>query len=127
VLLDYFPLNITFSCRSVDVNSLSICHLAELDGETLFLYGPGSLDALDRNWGTQAVNTVSIISIKFIDYDTIVPHFHKICARFPSLVVSTWRVVHALCCSLAQYFVHLFANPTFLVFSPFATSGYFDK
>ncbi|EDO45771.1 predicted protein, partial [Nematostella vectensis] len=63
----------------------TICHLAELDGETLYLYGPGSLDALDRNWGAQAVNSVSVISFKFIEYDAIVPHFHKIGTRFPSL------------------------------------------
>ncbi|EDO26751.1 predicted protein, partial [Nematostella vectensis] len=72
--------------RSPETSPLSICHLAELDGETLYLYGPGSLDALDRNWGAQAVNSVSVISFKFIEYDAIVPHFHKIGTRFPSLV-----------------------------------------
>ncbi|XP_048583494.1 leucine-rich repeat-containing protein 49 isoform X2 [Nematostella vectensis] len=71
---------------SPETSPLSICHLAELDGETLYLYGPGSLDALDRNWGAQAVNSVSVISFKFIEYDAIVPHFHKIGTRFPSLV-----------------------------------------
>lgn len=67
---------------------LSICHLAELDNDTLYLYGPGSLDALDRNWGNQAVQAVSAISFKFIDFDNIVPQLYKIRARFPSLLVS---------------------------------------
>lgn len=65
---------------------LSICHLAELDSDTLFLYGPGSLDALDRHWGSQAVQAVSAISFKFINFDNIVPQLYKIRARFPSLV-----------------------------------------
>ena len=67
---------------------MSICHLAELDNDMLYLYGPGSLDALDRNWGNQAVQAVTAISFKFIDFDLIVPQLHKIRARFPSLVVS---------------------------------------
>lgn len=87
--------------RSLD-GSLSICHLAELDGETLYLYGPGSLDALDRNWGTQAVNSVSLLFIKFIDFDAIVPYFHKICARFPALVVCV------TCCSASSFALYLF-------------------
>lgn len=65
---------------------MSICHLAELDSEMLYLYGPGSLDALDRNWGNQAVQAVTAISFKFIDFDLIVPQLYKIRARFPSLV-----------------------------------------
>ena len=73
--------------RSKDAAGVNICHLAELDSETLYLYGPGSLDALDRNWGSQAVSSVCTISFKFIDFDNIVPHFHKISVRFPSLAV----------------------------------------
>lgn len=70
---------------------MSICHLAELDNDMLYLYGPGSLDALDRNWGNQAVQAVTAISFKFIDFDLIVPQLYKIRARFPSLVVSMFR------------------------------------
>ena len=70
---------------------MSICHLAELDSDMLYLYGPGSLDALDRNWGNQAVQAVTAISFKFIDFDLIVPQLYKIRARFPSLVVSMFR------------------------------------
>ncbi|CAB4017912.1 leucine-rich repeat-containing 49 isoform X2, partial [Paramuricea clavata] len=61
----------------------TICHLAELEGETLYLYGPGSLDALDRNWGQQAANTVTNAIFKFIDFDDIVPHLGKIQTKFP--------------------------------------------
>lgn len=69
-------------------SDLTICHLAELESDTLFLYGPGSLDALDRNWGQQAVNTITSVSFKFIDYDDIVPYLGKLQAKFP--VVQVW-------------------------------------
>ncbi|KAJ7365780.1 Leucine-rich repeat-containing protein 49 [Desmophyllum pertusum] len=76
----------TVTRDAVVSSPLSICHLAELDNDTLYLYGPGSLDALDRNWGNQAVQAVSAISFKFIDFDNIVPQLYKIRARFPSLL-----------------------------------------
>ena len=65
----------------------TICHLAELEGETLYLYGPGSLDALDRNWGQQAANTVTNAVFKFVDFDDIVPHLGKIQTKFPVVQV----------------------------------------
>ena len=68
-------------------SDLTICHLAELESDTLFLYGPGSLDALDRNWGQQAVNTITSVSFKFIDYDDIVPYLGKLQAKFPVVQV----------------------------------------
>lgn len=68
-------------------SDFTICHLAELEGETLYLYGPGSLDALDRNWGQQIVNTVTTIAFKFIDYDDIVPHLGKIHGKYPVIQV----------------------------------------
>ena len=58
---------IFFSSQVEGVSDSTICHLAELEGETLYLYGPGSLDALDRNWGQQAANTVTNVVFKFID------------------------------------------------------------
>ncbi|XP_068694422.1 leucine-rich repeat-containing protein 49-like [Montipora foliosa] len=76
----------TMAGRDIVPSPVSICHLAELDNDMLYLYGPGSLDALDRNWGNQAVQAVTGISFKFIDFDLIVPQLHKIRARFPSLV-----------------------------------------
>lgn len=54
-----------------------------MEGEILYLYGPGSLDALDRNWGQQAANTVTNVVFKFIDFDYIVPHLGKIQTKFP--------------------------------------------
>ncbi|XP_074650110.1 leucine-rich repeat-containing protein 49-like [Tubulanus polymorphus] len=71
------------SLTSTTAGSLS--HLAELDGDTLNLYGIGSLDALDRNWGIQAAAAINTVAFKFIDFDEIVQHLHKIRARFPSV------------------------------------------
>ena len=64
---------------------ISNCHLADLDGEVLNLYGSGAIPALDRNWGVQAAGHVTSISFKFIDFDHISPHFPKIRARFPNV------------------------------------------
>ena len=71
-----------------EVPGSTICHLAELEGETLYLYGPGSLDALDRNWGQQATNTLTNVVFKFIDFDDIVPHLGKIQTKFPVVQVA---------------------------------------
>lgn len=87
----WHPPFVLSSDRDTVPTPMSICHLAELDSDMLYLYGPGSLDALDRNWGNQAVQAVTAISFKFIDFDLIVPQLYKIRARFPSLVVSMFR------------------------------------
>ena len=55
------------------------------------LYGSGSLDALDRNWGIQAAGAVITISFKFIEFDEIAKHLHKIRARFPNVQVGGER------------------------------------
>ena len=70
-------------------SDITISHLAELEGDTLFFYGPGSLDALDRNWGQQAVNTITTVSFKFINYDDIVTYLGKLQIKFP-LVKFSW-------------------------------------
>lgn len=99
--------------RNTVPSPLSICHLAELDNDTLYLYGPGSLDALDRNWGNQAVQAVSAISFKFIDFDNIVPQLYKIRARFPSLLGLTFTETNIKglqqinCLSLLRRLEHL--------------------
>ena len=62
-------------------------YLADLDGATLSLYGAGSLEAFDRNWGVQATGTVTTISFRFVDFDEIVRQLHKIRARFPNVQV----------------------------------------
>ncbi|XP_038063566.1 leucine-rich repeat-containing protein 49-like [Patiria miniata] len=65
--------------------SSEACHLAELDGDTLYLYGPGSMEALDKSWGIQAAGSITTISFKFIDFDEITKHLHKIRIRFPNV------------------------------------------
>ncbi|XP_022108210.1 leucine-rich repeat-containing protein 49-like isoform X2 [Acanthaster planci] len=65
--------------------SAEACHLAELDGDTLNLYGPGSMEALDKSWGVQAAGSVMAVSFKFIDFDKIAKHLHKIRIRFPNV------------------------------------------
>ncbi|XP_064618842.1 leucine-rich repeat-containing protein 49-like isoform X2 [Lineus longissimus] len=63
----------------------NLTHLAELDNDTLNLYGSGSLEALDRNWGIQAAGAVTTVAFKFIDFEIIAKQLHKIRARFPSV------------------------------------------
>ncbi|XP_063955816.1 leucine-rich repeat-containing protein 49-like isoform X13 [Lytechinus pictus] len=62
-----------------------VCHLAELEGDTLHLYGPGSLDALDKNWGVQAAGSITTVSIKFVDFNKVAKHLQKIRLRFPNV------------------------------------------
>ncbi|XP_033107999.1 leucine-rich repeat-containing protein 49-like isoform X2 [Anneissia japonica] len=62
-----------------------VCHLAELDGDTLHLYGPGSLDSLEKNWGIQAAGAVTNVSFMFIEFDKVVKHLHKLRVRFPNV------------------------------------------
>ncbi|XP_005090720.3 leucine-rich repeat-containing protein 49, partial [Aplysia californica] len=58
--------------------------LEQIEGDTLSLYGPQSLDAFDRNWGVQAAGAVNVIVFKFIDFDAIVKQLPKIRVRFPA-------------------------------------------
>ena len=61
--------------------------LEQIEGDTLSLYGPQSLDAFDRNWGVQAAGAVNVIVFKFIDFDAIVKQLPKIRVRFPATQV----------------------------------------
>ena len=61
--------------------------LAEFEGDTLSLYGAGSLDTFDKAWGIQAAGTVTTICFIFIEFDDIVKHLHKVKARFPNVQV----------------------------------------
>ncbi|XP_071794627.1 leucine-rich repeat-containing protein 49-like isoform X3 [Asterias amurensis] len=65
--------------------SSEACHLAELEGDTLNLYGAGSMEALDKNWGVQAAGSVTTVSFKFIDFEEVAKHLHKIRIRFPNV------------------------------------------
>ncbi|KAK7486768.1 hypothetical protein BaRGS_00021915, partial [Batillaria attramentaria] len=58
--------------------------VAELEDDTLNLYGTMALGAFDRNWGLQAAGAVTTIVFKFIDFDEICKHLHKVRSRFPS-------------------------------------------
>lgn len=62
-------------------------HLVEIDGDTLYLYGSGALDSLDRNWSVQTAGNIFTVFFIFIDYDEIVPVLPKLRIKFPSCVV----------------------------------------
>ncbi|XP_041074247.1 leucine-rich repeat-containing protein 49-like [Polyodon spathula] len=70
---------------SVQCLSMLDSHLAELDGETLRLFGFGALEALERGWGVQTASAVTAISFRYIEYDAIAPTLPRICVKFPNL------------------------------------------
>ncbi|KAI4829831.1 hypothetical protein KUCAC02_001496, partial [Chaenocephalus aceratus] len=70
---------------SVQSLSLSDSHLAELDGETLRLFGPGALEALERGWGVQTASAVTVITFRYINFDAIIPTLPRIRVKFPNL------------------------------------------
>ncbi|KAJ0001983.1 hypothetical protein NQD34_001779, partial [Periophthalmus magnuspinnatus] len=70
---------------SVQSLSMSESHLAELDGETLRLFGLGALEALERGWGVQTAGAVTIITFRYINFDAIVPTLPRIRVKFPNL------------------------------------------
>ncbi|WAQ99125.1 LRC49-like protein [Mya arenaria] len=67
-----------------DDKGTNLNNLADLEGDTLTLYGAQSLEALDRNWGIQAAGAVLTIVFNFIDFEFIGKHLHKIRTRFPA-------------------------------------------
>ncbi|KAJ3593272.1 hypothetical protein NHX12_005607 [Muraenolepis orangiensis] len=73
------------SSSSVQILSLSDVHLAELDGDTLRLFGPGALEALERGWGVQTAGAVTTITFRYIQFDAIVPTLPRIRVKFPNL------------------------------------------
>lgn len=79
---------ITISCLFYVRLLLNSDHLSEIEGETLNLYGSGSLDAFDKNWGIQAAGAVTTVCFQFIDFDDIVKVLSKIRVRFPNVNVS---------------------------------------
>uniref|UniRef100_A0A1A7Y3C8 Leucine rich repeat containing 49 n=1 Tax=Iconisemion striatum TaxID=60296 RepID=A0A1A7Y3C8_9TELE len=70
---------------SVQSLSLSDSHLAELDGDTLRLFGLGALEALERGWGAQTAGAVTVIAFRYINFDAIVPTLPRIRVKFPNL------------------------------------------
>ncbi|XP_052008498.1 leucine-rich repeat-containing protein 49-like [Xyrauchen texanus] len=73
------------SVPSVQSLSLSDSHLAELDGETLRLFGPGALETLERCWGIQTAASVTTVAFRYIHFDSIIPTFLRIRLKFPNL------------------------------------------
>ncbi|KAK3097495.1 hypothetical protein FSP39_010176 [Pinctada imbricata] len=69
-------------------------NVADLEGDTLTLYGPQSLEAMDRNWGMQAVGAITHIIFKFIDFEEIAKHLHKIRTRFPGVQSLTFSATN---------------------------------
>ncbi|XP_060138905.1 leucine-rich repeat-containing protein 49 isoform X5 [Zootoca vivipara] len=59
-------------------------HLVEIEGDTVYLYGSGALESLDRNWSVQTAGSITTISFNFIDFDEIVPVLPKLRIRFPN-------------------------------------------
>lgn len=72
----------------------SVCHLAELDDNQLNFYGPGALEAIDRNWGEKAASSVSLVSFAFINFDNIVPYLGKVRTRFPNVTSLTFKMTN---------------------------------
>ncbi|XP_075753852.1 leucine-rich repeat-containing protein 49 isoform X1 [Pelodiscus sinensis] len=68
------------------VQGLSVLdsHLVEVEGDTLYLYGSGALESLDRNWSVQTAGTVTTVSFMFIEFDEIVQVLPKLKNRFPN-------------------------------------------
>ncbi|XP_067390796.1 leucine-rich repeat-containing protein 49 isoform X2 [Emydura macquarii macquarii] len=70
------------------VQGLSVLdsHLVEVEGDTLYLYGSGALESLDRNWSVQTSGTVTTVSFMFIEFDEIVQVLSKLKIKFPNSV-----------------------------------------
>ena len=75
------------SFSGADGTDYSVCHLAEVDNDSLNLFGRSALDAIDRNWGEKTSSSVSTITFKYIDFEAIVPHLAKLHSRFSNFQV----------------------------------------
>uniref|UniRef100_A0A3B4XSI0 Leucine rich repeat containing 49 n=1 Tax=Seriola lalandi dorsalis TaxID=1841481 RepID=A0A3B4XSI0_SERLL len=82
---DNSPAHSPAGSGSVQSLSLSDSHLAELDGDTLRLFGLGALEALERGWGVQTAGAVTVITFRYINFDAIVPTLPRIRVKFPNL------------------------------------------
>eukprot|EP00111_Clytia_hemisphaerica_P004223 TCONS_00012064-protein len=70
---------------SPEMKEYNSCHLAELDNNVLNLYGPRSLDALDKNWGEKNNSSIEAISFKFIQFRDIIPKLKIVKDKFLGL------------------------------------------
>ncbi|XP_072258403.1 leucine-rich repeat-containing protein 49 isoform X2 [Pyxicephalus adspersus] len=76
------------SVLSSAVQALSVVdsHLVELEGDTLCLYGLGSLESLDRTWSVQTSGSVNTISFTFIEFEDIIQVLPKIRVKLPNIM-----------------------------------------
>ncbi|XP_066491721.1 leucine-rich repeat-containing protein 49 isoform X2 [Tiliqua scincoides] len=72
--------------KTTQVLSVVDTHLVEVEGDTLFLYGSGALESLDRNWSVHTAGSIITIFFIFIDFDEIVPVLPKLKIKFPNCV-----------------------------------------
>ncbi|XP_053127968.1 leucine-rich repeat-containing protein 49 [Hemicordylus capensis] len=72
--------------KATQVLSVVDSHLVEIEGDTLFLYGSGALESLDRNWSVQTAGSIVTISFIFIEFDEIVPVLPKLKIKFPNFL-----------------------------------------
>ena len=91
-LCHYSDQGLMIHCRN-DSKGSNLNNLADLEGDTLTMYGSQSLEALDRNWGVQAAGAVTTVIFKFIDFEEIARHLHKIRTRFPATQVNFFHPV----------------------------------
>ncbi|CAK8673266.1 unnamed protein product [Clavelina lepadiformis] len=82
--------------QTVPITSLDISdsYLAEIDGDSLQLFGPGALDSLDKNWGNQASTSVTTVTVQFIKFDDFCLYINKIRNRFPNAVNFIFKEVN---------------------------------
>ncbi|XP_032870995.1 leucine-rich repeat-containing protein 49 isoform X2 [Amblyraja radiata] len=66
--------------------SIAESHLAELERDTLHLYGLGALESLERSWGVQSAAAVTTVSFMFIDFDEIIPMLPRLRIKFPNIL-----------------------------------------
>jgi len=100
-----------------DGTDYSVCHLAEVDNDSLNLFGRSALDAIDRNWGEKTSSSVSTITFKYIDFEAIVPHLAKLHSRFSNFQtivfahtsISQLNQLNALAC--LKHLDHLHIQP----------------
>uniref|UniRef100_A0A8C4Q8Y1 Uncharacterized protein n=1 Tax=Eptatretus burgeri TaxID=7764 RepID=A0A8C4Q8Y1_EPTBU len=69
--------------EQLQIITVSKRHLAEIEGNTMRLYGTGALEVLERNLSMHS--SISAISFHYIHFDDIMPVFSKITKKLPSV------------------------------------------
>uniref|UniRef100_UPI00358EC77D leucine-rich repeat-containing protein 49 isoform X2 n=1 Tax=Myxine glutinosa TaxID=7769 RepID=UPI00358EC77D len=81
----------SYTTRSADISTeqlqiltVSKRHLAEIERNTMRLYGTGALEIFERNLSMHT--SISAISFHYIHFDDIIPAFSKITNKLPSVM-----------------------------------------